>query len=825
MSTKGYNPMKIPFHLSSHDVHCKIGDEIIRLTLSSPDVKRNVQYKFNDLHNQVKSTSLCSSGANNSLDKNAAPVILPRHEKDSLNFIFSSNIQDPESLISTETLQGMIIANQSMQDNDPSISKLESVIGGIKYQIKQLTENESISPLLGSLNELLTFYSEFRENIIQAVNAKDFSMLKSTTEQKVSIFSDSFSVTNPFYRTSRQMALKLLSMDEHGDSLQRQGQAQNHHVFRLQDKESTRSDMESDPSYWKSVKTLYFKRDGFPPIQPQKEMMVYHLYALINTPIPPTCVVVIDNLQLSDGKQGPKEHFEMGRNISPFYLQASWGIEGRSGHDVLVEDCEKNLKSTSPIYKLDPMSIGKQIIGALVSTPCDGKGGNFIFTQFSQSSYNLISIDNDEVFSDPIEKARAGLERVHLKTLLLALDEMNLTIPTSLKEYLLSLSPKALLTEWISRLAKQNNLYASLDQVIHSNQRKRHINELKLNMVITKELVTNIQKNLESIQAYLKTHSCTFMDLLKVVHPKVGFYYQHMQKKLGLHPYKIISALYDRNPDCPNSDLLTSEMIPANYKPSESSTFNQRGKYQQGGKQSNTTDTNKELLPQELLDMFQKESISAFQQTIIVGKETNVEYDYLFKILILGDRGSGKSKLLLRYTENEYSESFLCTLGVDFKVKSIKMEDKKIKLQIWDTAASESFRTVSTSYYRSVHGVMLIYDITDSQSFENIKQWLYEVDRYASDSVTKILIGTKSDLESERVISYSRAKDFAESLDIPFLEVSSKIPINVETAYLTLASDIFEKMKKESTESNGFEKKPESKEKTKIKTNLNCLTM
>mmetsp|Transcript_16107 Transcript_16107/g.41694 ORF Transcript_16107/g.41694 Transcript_16107/m.41694 type:complete len:204 (-) Transcript_16107:347-958(-) len=170
------------------------------------------------------------------------------------------------------------------------------------------------------------------------------------------------------------------------------------------------------------------------------------------------------------------------------------------------------------------------------------------------------------------------------------------------------------------------------------------------------------------------------------------------------------------------------------------------------------------------------------------------EYDYLFKLLLIGDSGVGKSCLLLRFADDTYTESYISTIGVDFKIRTIQLDGKTIKLQIWDTAGQERFRTITSSYYRGAHGIIVVYDVTDQDSFNNVKQWLNEIDRYASENVNKLLVGNKSDLTSKKVVDYNTAKDFADSLQIPFLEASAKSAVNVEQAFLTMASEIKNRM-------------------------------
>ncbi|AYU79957.1 ras-related protein RAB1A [Leishmania donovani] len=166
------------------------------------------------------------------------------------------------------------------------------------------------------------------------------------------------------------------------------------------------------------------------------------------------------------------------------------------------------------------------------------------------------------------------------------------------------------------------------------------------------------------------------------------------------------------------------------------------------------------------------------------------EYDYLFKLLLIGDSGVGKSCLLLRFADDSYTDSYISTIGVDFKIRTLNLESKVIKLQIWDTAGQERFRTITSSYYRGAHGIIIVYDTTDMESFNNVKTWLSEIEKYASENVNKILVGNKCDLVTKKAVDTQMAKDFADSLGIPFLETSAKNSTNVEEAFIQMASGI-----------------------------------
>lgn len=205
---------------------------------------------------------------------------------------------------------------------------------------------------------------------------------------------------------------------------------------------------------------------------------------------------------------------------------------------------------------------------------------------------------------------------------------------------------------------------------------------------------------------------------------------------------------------------------------------------------------------------------------------TNVQYiynsDYLFKLLLIGDSGVGKSCLLLRFADDTYTESYISTIGVDFKIRTIELDGKTIKLQIWDTAGQERFRTITSSYYRGAHGIIVVYDVTDGESFNNVKQWLHEIDRYASENVNKLLVGNKTDLTQKRIVTTEQGKEFADSLGIEFLETSAKTSSNVEQAFLTMASQIKARMKTQPNAAGSQAKAGVSLRSQAVKQNNGC---
>lgn len=170
-------------------------------------------------------------------------------------------------------------------------------------------------------------------------------------------------------------------------------------------------------------------------------------------------------------------------------------------------------------------------------------------------------------------------------------------------------------------------------------------------------------------------------------------------------------------------------------------------------------------------------------------------YDLLFKLLLIGDSGVGKTCVLFRFSDDTFNTTFISTIGIDFKIKTVELQGKKIKLQIWDTAGQERFHTITTSYYRGANGILLVYDITQPKTFDNISKWLRNINEHASEDVERMLIGNKCDMEDKRLISEERGKKVAEENGIKFFETSAKENINIEIAFNSLAEDILNKQR------------------------------
>ena len=168
------------------------------------------------------------------------------------------------------------------------------------------------------------------------------------------------------------------------------------------------------------------------------------------------------------------------------------------------------------------------------------------------------------------------------------------------------------------------------------------------------------------------------------------------------------------------------------------------------------------------------------------------EYDFIFKVLLLGNSDVGKSSMLLRFVDSVWNDAFTPTIGVDFKVKTLEINNKRVKMQIWDTAGQERFRTVVSTYFRGAHGILLLYDVTNKDSFKNLENWLIEIEKNSNQKVLKILIGNKCDLTEDREITTEEGQTFANRNGMEFMETSAKMNTNVTEAFETLGKLMIE---------------------------------
>ena len=170
--------------------------------------------------------------------------------------------------------------------------------------------------------------------------------------------------------------------------------------------------------------------------------------------------------------------------------------------------------------------------------------------------------------------------------------------------------------------------------------------------------------------------------------------------------------------------------------------------------------------------------------------------EFAFKILLLGDSSVGKTCFLKRYTENTFQDAYLSTIGFDFKYKLVTLEDGKIvKVQLWDTAGEERFRTIAKSYYKGAHGIVLIYDVTNRKTYENIRKWMNQIKDDSSSNISIILVANKIDCENEfRQVTKEEGEVLAKNNNLPIFEASAKDNINVEESFKYLIEEINKKI-------------------------------
>ncbi|KAL8229784.1 hypothetical protein R6Q57_014684 [Mikania cordata] len=183
-------------------------------------------------------------------------------------------------------------------------------------------------------------------------------------------------------------------------------------------------------------------------------------------------------------------------------------------------------------------------------------------------------------------------------------------------------------------------------------------------------------------------------------------------------------------------------------------------------------------------------------QKRVLRNNDSEKVDYVYKVVVIGDSGVGKTQVLSRFTRNEFCFDSKSTIGVEFQTKTLRVKSKVIKAQIWDTAGQERYRAVTSAYYRGALGAMLVYDITKRRSFDNVAGWVEELRAHADNSIVIALIGNKADLEEKRAVPSEDAMEFAEDQNLYFFETSALTGDNVEAAFNKLLEEIYSAVSK-----------------------------
>ena len=202
-------------------------------------------------------------------------------------------------------------------------------------------------------------------------------------------------------------------------------------------------------------------------------------------------------------------------------------------------------------------------------------------------------------------------------------------------------------------------------------------------------------------------------------------------------------------------------------------------------------------------------------------EEDSGYYDLKFKIIVIGESRVGKTSLIKRYTKDQFGGVYLTTVGIDFQDKTIEIEDKKVKLQVWDTAGQERFRNVAKNYFQSSNGFLLVFDITDKESFQKLNDfWMDQLNMHAPKKAKSVLVGNKSDLAGQRQVSIEDAEEFAKGNNLKYYEVSAKEGTKVVELFFYLANEIYQS---HTYEENNYNKNITlKKEKSKKKDKKKC---
>ena len=202
-------------------------------------------------------------------------------------------------------------------------------------------------------------------------------------------------------------------------------------------------------------------------------------------------------------------------------------------------------------------------------------------------------------------------------------------------------------------------------------------------------------------------------------------------------------------------------------------------------------------------------------------EEDSGYYDLKFKIIVIGESRVGKTSLIKRYTKDQFGGVYLTTVGIDFQDKTIEIEDKKVKLQVWDTAGQERFRNVAKNYFQSSNGFLLVFDITDKESFQKLNDfWMDQLNMHAPKKAKSVLVGNKSDLAGQRQVSIEDAEEFAKNNNLKYYEVSAKDGTKVVELFFYLANEIYQS---HTYEENNYNKNITlKKEKSKKKDKKKC---
>ena len=174
---------------------------------------------------------------------------------------------------------------------------------------------------------------------------------------------------------------------------------------------------------------------------------------------------------------------------------------------------------------------------------------------------------------------------------------------------------------------------------------------------------------------------------------------------------------------------------------------------------------------------------------------SGIVYNYLLKFIIIGDPSVGKSNILLKYVHNKFTNEYQSTIGVEFAAKNINIDGKIFRIQIWDTAGQENFRSLTRSYFKNSACAIITYDITNKESFDNVEEWINEIKNQSSKDILLVLVGNKNDLENERIVNFDEGKKFADDNNMLFIETSALNGTGIDQLFNMCCNDIYQKIK------------------------------
>jgi len=197
-----------------------------------------------------------------------------------------------------------------------------------------------------------------------------------------------------------------------------------------------------------------------------------------------------------------------------------------------------------------------------------------------------------------------------------------------------------------------------------------------------------------------------------------------------------------------------------------------------------------------------------------------MDFYYTLNYIVVGDTGVGKSCIILSFLGETFRAEHTTTIGIDFGSKMVSAHSKKFKLLIWDTAGQEAFNSISRSYYRGAAGALLVYDITNKESFLHIKKWMDEIKHYGDAHISFVLVGNKTDLEEKRAVTYEEGADFAKEHEMIFIETSAKSGQNINDAFIKILDKINEKIDKKLVQTKRLQDNHRIDEEPKSKTEI-----